>query len=73
MTLKIEATYENGVFVPKERPALADHEHVQLTVETVSARDAAPMLPSRRRRRIRIDPSLARDIAARAEFTDNRD
>ena len=33
MTLTIEATYENGVFVPVQPVDLVNHERVRLTVE----------------------------------------
>ena len=37
MTLKVDASFENGVFVPTRRPALADHERVRLTIEAAAA------------------------------------
>lgn len=34
MALKVDASFEGGVFVPAQRPALADRERVRLTIET---------------------------------------
>jgi hypothetical protein len=36
MVLKIDASFENGVFVPSSRPGLADRERVRLTIERES-------------------------------------
>jgi hypothetical protein len=33
MTMKIVASFENGVFVPTSRPGLDERERVRLTVE----------------------------------------
>lgn len=33
MTWKVAASFERGVFVPDNRPMLAEHERVRLTVE----------------------------------------
>ncbi len=33
MALKVDASFDDGVFVPAQRPALADHERVRLTIE----------------------------------------
>jgi predicted DNA-binding antitoxin AbrB/MazE fold protein len=33
MSLKVDASFENGVFVPAHRPDLADRERVRLTIE----------------------------------------
>jgi Protein of unknown function DUF104 len=41
MALKIEASFEDGIFVPAVRPALADRERVRITVERTSPPDAA--------------------------------
>jgi hypothetical protein len=42
MSLKVDASFENGVFVPVHRPALADRERVRLTIEpTATARTQA--------------------------------
>ena len=41
MTLKVDASFEDGVFVPAKRPALADRERVRLTIEP-----AAKSLPN---------------------------
>lgn len=35
MPLTLEATYENGVFVPVTAPAIPDHERVSLVVEKI--------------------------------------
>ncbi|MGA2231701.1 MAG: antitoxin family protein [Tepidisphaeraceae bacterium] len=69
MTLKVDATYENGVFVPTEQPALADHERVRLTIETVSNEPGAMEIVRRRgERRIQLDPQLAEEIARSSDF-----
>jgi Protein of unknown function DUF104 len=36
MSLKVDASFENGVFVPSTRPVLADRERVRLTIERQS-------------------------------------
>jgi predicted DNA-binding antitoxin AbrB/MazE fold protein len=36
MALKVDASFENGVFVPVNRPGLAERERVRLTVEPVA-------------------------------------
>jgi hypothetical protein len=36
MALKVDASFENGVFVPAKRPGLAERERVRLTVEPVA-------------------------------------
>jgi predicted DNA-binding antitoxin AbrB/MazE fold protein len=33
MSVSLDATYENGVFVPAEQPPLKEHTHVRLHVE----------------------------------------
>ncbi len=40
MSLKVNAAFENGVFVPATRPELAERERVRLTIERQS-RDSA--------------------------------
>jgi Protein of unknown function DUF104 len=37
MALKVDASFEKGVFVPDQRPALADRERVRLTIEAAAA------------------------------------
>jgi Protein of unknown function DUF104 len=37
MLLKGDASFENGVFVPPQRPALADRERVRLTIEAAAS------------------------------------
>ena len=65
----IDATFENGVFVPAKRPILADHERVRLTIEPIAALPRRSKAMGRRRsKRIRINPSLAREIAVSPEF-----
>jgi predicted DNA-binding antitoxin AbrB/MazE fold protein len=65
----LEATFENGVFVPAQRPTLADHERVRLTIETISPTpQRLETLHHRRRHRIHLNPSLAHDIAQSPEF-----
>ena len=70
MAVTIEATYENGVFVPARRPALADRQRVRLTIEPVIATTGAGPPPSvgPARGRIRIDLALAREIASSPVF-----
>jgi predicted DNA-binding antitoxin AbrB/MazE fold protein len=69
MTLTIDATYENGVFVPVQRLDLADHERVRLTVEPIAPQLAPLEIIQRRRgRRIKGDPQLAQEIALSPEF-----
>ena len=41
MVLKIDASFENGVFVPSSRPRLADRERVRLTIERESRQAGA--------------------------------
>ena len=70
MSLTIEATYENGVSVPAQRPNLSDHARVRLVIEQVEL--AIPIeenpIEFRRHRRIKLDPQLAREIASLPEF-----
>ena len=69
MPLTVEATYENGVFVPLERLALADHERVRLTVEPIgSSLSAAEIVRRRGANRIQLDPQLAQEIALSKEL-----
>jgi predicted DNA-binding antitoxin AbrB/MazE fold protein len=72
MAITIDAVFENGVFVPAQRPALAENERVRLTVEPVGvgAGSAGRTDPVewRRRHRIALDPRLAEDIARSPEF-----
>jgi predicted DNA-binding antitoxin AbrB/MazE fold protein len=68
MTVKVDAIYENGVFVPTQQPALADHERVRLTIETVSNEPGAVEIVRRRgERRIQSDPQLANQIVSSPE------
>lgn len=73
MAMTVEATFQNGVFVPVERPLLAEHQRVRLTVEPED-RPPAPAqvdpqaVERHRRQRIRIDPEQSREIASSAEF-----
>jgi predicted DNA-binding antitoxin AbrB/MazE fold protein len=69
MTLTIDATYENGVFVPVQRLDLPDHERVRLTVEPIAPPlSALEIIQRRRGRRIQGDPQLAQEIARSPEF-----
>ncbi len=69
MTVHIEAVYENGVFVPRERPNLAEHDRVRLTVETVySVLPPGEIVRRRRKHRIQLDPQTAQAIAESPEF-----
>jgi predicted DNA-binding antitoxin AbrB/MazE fold protein len=69
MALTVEATFENGVFVPVQRPALQEHERVRLTIELMAV-NSSGLEDIRRRRgqRIRLDAELARQIACSPEF-----
>ncbi len=68
MTLTIEATYENGVFVPVQPVNLVNHERVRLTVERRPGPAAVEAVWWWRDHRIQIDPQRAREIAQSAEF-----
>jgi hypothetical protein len=69
MSLTVEATNENGVFVPLQRPASADHERVRLTVEPISSpTSAAEIVRHRRENCIQLDPQLAQEIALSKEL-----
>jgi predicted DNA-binding antitoxin AbrB/MazE fold protein len=70
MSLSIEATFENGVFIPVVRPALADHERVRLIVESIDIKSptAEEIVEKGRRQRIQITPDLAHEIATSPEF-----
>ena len=70
MALSIDATFENGVFVPATRPALTDHERVRLIVEPIGPLPKSPkqIVKERRNHRIKINPDLAREIASSPEF-----
>ena len=74
MAITVEAVFRNGVFVPSERPALAEDEHVRLVIESGTVPSgSATRRPSavgngRSRPRIKLDPALARAIAASPEF-----
>jgi predicted DNA-binding antitoxin AbrB/MazE fold protein len=70
MALTLDATFENGVFVPAQRPELAEHERVRLTIEPASVGNAGvDVVRRRRKQRICIEPALARDIATNPEFS----
>ena len=56
MTLKVDASFEDGVFVPAQRPALADRERVRLTIER-----AAKSLPNASRDEGLTNPGLRTD------------
>jgi hypothetical protein len=74
MTITVDAVFRNGVFVPSERPALAEDERVRLVIEPVTVPSGSGTLrPSaagngRSRPRIKLDPALARAIATSPEF-----
>jgi hypothetical protein len=36
MAFKVDASFENGVFVPTQRPGLSERERVRLTIEPVA-------------------------------------
>lgn len=62
MSITIEAVYEGGIFRPVHRVELPEHEQVQLTV------DAPDVVERRRRRRLILDPEVARAIAEDPEL-----
>ena len=68
-TCCIEATYENGVFVPAVPPQLPERARVRLVIEPID-QGAAPgqSVAARRGRRISLDPEVARHIAAAPEL-----
>lgn len=68
MAITIEATYENGVFVPVQTVDLADNERVRLTIEPPVVPDPVEVVRSWRGNRIQIDPDDAREIASSPEF-----
>lgn len=70
MPMTIEATYENGVFVPLERPALAKRARVRLIIDSTSppASQGPNPVEFRRQRRIKLDPKSAQEIALSPEF-----
>jgi len=68
MTLNIEATFENGVFVPTNKPAIAEHQRVRLLVEPISPTRQGQPPKVQKPDRIRVDPALAEEIALSAEF-----
>ncbi len=69
MSLTVEATYENGVFVPLQRPALADHERVRLTIEHIaSPTSAAETVRRRGENRLQLEPQLSHEIALSKEL-----
>jgi predicted DNA-binding antitoxin AbrB/MazE fold protein len=69
MALTVEATFENGVFVPLRRPALQEHERVRLTIEPIAVNSSGlEDIRRRRGRRIRLDADLSQEIAASPEF-----
>lgn len=70
MPLTIEATYENGVFVPFERPPLPERARVRLTIDpaTLPPAQTRNAVEFRRQHRIKLDPKRSRRIASSPEF-----
>jgi predicted DNA-binding antitoxin AbrB/MazE fold protein len=72
--MTIDATCENGVFVPAQRPELAEHERVRLTIEPAPTAPAPAGTPDPgivskyRTRRTSIDAALSREIASSPDF-----
>jgi predicted DNA-binding antitoxin AbrB/MazE fold protein len=68
--LTIEATYENGVFVPAQSPGLAEHERVRLVIEPLPQMTVsdAKSVPFQNNQRIHVDPQLEAEIGALPEF-----
>ena len=48
MALKVDATFEDGVFVPARRPVLAHGDRVRLTIEPAANAVAAAAGPNQR-------------------------
>jgi predicted DNA-binding antitoxin AbrB/MazE fold protein len=71
MAQTVEAVFENGVFVPAQRPALSEHERVRLLIEPLRVKADAGAIERRRRNRIKVAPDLAQEIALSAEFDPN--
>ena len=71
-TTIIDATFKNGVFVPVQRPSLADHERVRLIIEPISTPiQRLEIVGHRRDGRIRLSAALAQEIAVSPEFQSN--
>jgi predicted DNA-binding antitoxin AbrB/MazE fold protein len=68
MILNIEATFENGVFVPVKKPAIAEHQRVRLFVEAIAPAPQCQPDEEQHPTRIRLEPSAAEEIALSAEF-----
>jgi predicted DNA-binding antitoxin AbrB/MazE fold protein len=69
MSLILEAIYEKGVFVPVHEPALSEHEHVRLHVESIPpGGDGVARINRRRANRIRLNAELAAHIGTDEEF-----
>jgi predicted DNA-binding antitoxin AbrB/MazE fold protein len=63
MSISVEAIYESGVLQPaKPIPELKDHERIRLIIETLD------LGQEQARKRIKIDPDPAREIAESDEF-----
>ena len=70
MVRAVDATYENGVFVPASPPGLEEHARVRLVIEPIEAAGGARERIARRRgERIRLEPELSRFIAESSELT----
>jgi predicted DNA-binding antitoxin AbrB/MazE fold protein len=69
MAMTIDATFENGVFVPVHRPALAEHERVRLVVQSINPpHSGASSVRRRRGQRISLDADLTNEIAGSPYF-----
>ena len=65
MVRSLEATYENGIFVPAASPELPDRTRVRLMIEPIAqVASQRQQIALRRRQRIRLDPDLAEHIAS---------
>jgi predicted DNA-binding antitoxin AbrB/MazE fold protein len=66
MATQINATFENGVFVPSEPIELGERQKVRLTVEAVEKANipSGDIIQFHRARRIQIDAELSRAIAS---------
>ena len=63
MGITVEAIYESGVLKPiKPLDALQEHERVRITIQPIG------VVAEQRRERIRLDQSVAHEIAESSEY-----
>jgi Protein of unknown function DUF104 len=68
MALKVNASFQNGVFVPAERPTLADRERVRLTIETTNGAVASSLRAGRDEGQARVGLRTDSDLAIPLDF-----